>query len=144
MAVNTAKSKRKAFRATLLTAISSRASTRGLSRRVGQWLDESVPSSATVGEQRPWPQGPRPYVDDDSKNASSMLNAHDLRFYTATLRFIVDDSRVSSCGTLRLPSVWIPLLTGGTSECAALWHRGVADDALRCRCVETQIVGVLH
>jgi hypothetical protein len=47
----------------------------------------------------------RPHVDDDSKNASSMLNAHDLRFYTATLRFIVDDSLVLSCGTLGLPSV---------------------------------------
>jgi hypothetical protein len=45
-----------------------------------------------------------------------MLNANDLRFYTATPRFIVDDSPVSSSGTHRLPPGWISSLTGGCHD----------------------------
>jgi hypothetical protein len=41
------------------------------------WSDESAPSSAMVGEQRPWPP-----VDNDSKKARSMENAQTLGLYT--------------------------------------------------------------
>ena len=41
------------------------------------WSDESAPSSAMVGQQRPWPR-----VDNDSKKARSMENAQTLGLYT--------------------------------------------------------------
>jgi hypothetical protein len=41
------------------------------------WSDESAPSSAMVGEQRPWPS-----VDNESKKARSMENAQTLGLYT--------------------------------------------------------------
>jgi hypothetical protein len=45
-----------------------------------------------------------------------MLNANDLRFYTATPWSIVNDSPVSSSGAHRLPPGWISSLTGGCHD----------------------------
>jgi hypothetical protein len=77
----------------------------------------------TLHPRPPWSENsarglkvPRPHVDDDSKSVRSMLNANDLRFYTATPQFIVDDSPVSSSGTHRLPPGWISSLTGGCHD----------------------------